>query len=54
MELTEQLIEAGGILNVELLDHVIIGGHAHVSLKDQGLAFDPAALSQTRPKDTST
>ena len=54
MELTKQLIEAGGILNVELLDHVIIGGHAHVSLKNQGLAFDPAALSQTRPKDTST
>ena len=39
-----QLIEAGEILNVELMDHVIIGGQAHVSLKDQGLAFDPATL----------
>ena len=45
MELTEQLIEAGGILNVELLDHVIIGGHTHVSLKDQGWPSTSAALS---------
>lgn len=54
VELTMQLIEAGEILNVQLLDHVIIGGQSHVSMKDQGLAFDPAALSPNRPKDLST
>ncbi len=54
VELTMQLIEAGEILNIQLLDHVIIGGQSHVSMKNQGLAFDPAALSPTRPKDLST
>ena len=54
VELTMQLIEAGEILNIQLLDHVIIGGQSHVSMKNQGLAFDPATLSPTRPKDLST
>jgi len=36
---TEQLRKAGELLDIELLDHVIIGQHKWVSLKEQGLGF---------------
>jgi DNA repair protein RadC len=38
--LTKQAIEAGKLLSIELLDHVIIGDHRFVSLKQKGLAFE--------------
>ncbi len=34
---TKELAEAATLLGVELLDHVVIGGHEAVSLKDRGL-----------------
>ncbi|NTZ20977.1 DNA repair protein RadC [Paenibacillus sp. JMULE4] len=37
IELTKRLIEAGNIVGIELLDHVIIGGHRFYSLKENGL-----------------
>jgi DNA repair protein RadC len=37
--ITRQLRETGDILGVELLDHIILAGQRHVSLKDQGLGF---------------
>lgn len=37
--LTKQLVEAGKLLGVQLLDHVIIGRNGHASLKDLKLGF---------------
>ncbi len=38
--MTKTAIDAGELLNIEVLDHVIIGGGgSHASLKDLGLAF---------------
>lgn len=37
--LTESLVEAGALLDIELLDHLVIGQGAHVSLKRLGLGF---------------
>ena len=37
--ITRELREAGALLGIEVLDHVILGGNRHVSLKEQGLGF---------------
>lgn len=39
VELTSQLYQAGQILNVALLDHIIVGHDCFVSLKERGLGF---------------
>ncbi len=36
---TEQLRKAGELLDIELLDHIILGQQRHVSLKERGLGF---------------
>jgi DNA repair protein RadC len=36
---TEQLRQAGALLDIELLDHIIIGRHRYLSLKEHGLGF---------------
>jgi DNA repair protein RadC len=36
---THQLCQAGELLDIELLDHVIVGRSKHVSLKELGLGF---------------
>ncbi len=36
---TEELIKAGRLLDIEVLDHVVIGANAFVSLQREGLAF---------------
>ena len=36
---TEDLKSAGDLLGIELMDHVILGGQRHVSLKERGLGF---------------
>ena len=38
--ITKKLMEAGKLLGVELLDHVVIGGDKAVSLKERGLITD--------------
>ena len=35
----QRLVEAGQLLDVALLDHVIIGRNRYVSLKERGLGF---------------
>ena len=35
--ITRQLVQAGNLLDIELLDHVVIGRNRHASLKDRGL-----------------
>ncbi|MBI2867841.1 MAG: hypothetical protein HYX97_05860, partial [Chloroflexi bacterium] len=37
--LTRQLLEAGKLLEIELLDHIVIGRQRYVSLKEKGLGF---------------
>lgn len=43
IELTRQVVSAGELLDISVLDHVIIGQQRHVSLKEQGLGFGPGA-----------
>ena len=40
VHVTRQIREAGKLLDIELLDHVIIGRQRYVSLKERGLGFD--------------
>ena len=37
--ITRELREAGELLGIELLDHIILGGQRHLSLKEQGSGF---------------
>ncbi|RUT39401.1 DNA repair protein RadC [Paenibacillus anaericanus] len=37
IEMTKRLVEAGSIIGIELLDHLIIGGHRFYSLKENSL-----------------
>ena len=37
--ITRQLRESGEMLGIELLDHVVLAGQRHVSLKEQALGF---------------
>ncbi|MGD2144141.1 MAG: DNA repair protein RadC [Anaerolineae bacterium] len=39
VEVTRQLIAAGDLLSIELLDHLIIGQQRFVSLRERGLGF---------------
>jgi DNA repair protein RadC len=36
---TEQIVQAGKLLDIEVLDHLIIGRQRYVSLKERGLGF---------------
>lgn len=37
IELTKRLFEAGEIIGIDVLDHLIIGKRSHLSLKSEGL-----------------
>lgn len=39
IHLTEMAVQAGKLLDIEVLDHIIIGQGRYVSLKDRGLGF---------------
>ena len=36
VDVTKRLLEAGKLMGIELLDHVIIGDHQFISLKEKG------------------
>lgn len=40
INVTRQLVRAGKLLDLEVLDHIIIGRNRYVSLKERGLGFD--------------
>ena len=40
LRLTAEALAAGRLLDIQLLDHVIVGGGSWVSLRDRGVAFD--------------
>src|SRR5438309_1450520 len=35
LSITSQMVEAGNLLDIEVLDHIIIGNHRFLSLKDR-------------------
>jgi DNA repair protein RadC len=39
VQVTRQIVEAGSLLNVDVLDHLIIGRQRFVSMKERGLGF---------------
>jgi DNA repair protein RadC len=43
LHLTAEAIAAGRLLDVDVLDHVVVGHDAWVSLRDRGVAFDRVA-----------
>ena len=42
LHLTAETLAAGRLLDVQLLDHLVIGHDAYVSMRDRGIAFDRA------------
>ena len=46
LHLTAEALAAGRLLDIALLDHLVIGHDAFVSLRDRGLSFDrPGAVA---------
>jgi DNA repair protein RadC len=44
--MTKHVVEAGKLLNVEVLDHVVVARGGYVSLKERGLGFADAVTGQ--------
>lgn len=40
VNVTRQIVQAGKLLDISLLDHIVIGRQRYVSLKERGLGFD--------------
>ena len=40
IRVTRNIVKAGQLLDIEVLDHLVIGHHRFVSLKERGLGFD--------------
>jgi len=40
ISITEQMVKAGKLLDIDVLDHIIIGQYGYISLKEKGLGFD--------------
>lgn len=40
INVTRQIVSAGKLLDIQLLDHIVIGYQRYVSLKERGLGFD--------------
>ena len=39
IQMTRQIVEGGEMMDIDVLDHVTIGGQSFVSLKNKGLGF---------------
>jgi DNA repair protein RadC len=50
LHLTAEALAAGRLLDIALLDHLVIGHDAYVSLRDRGVSFDQRARLE-RPGD---
>jgi DNA repair protein RadC len=42
IQVTRQIVDAGRLLDIEVLDHLVIGHQRYVSLKERGLGFGSA------------
>ena len=38
--MTRAIVQAGKLLDIDLLDHLVIGGNRFVSMKERGLGFN--------------
>ncbi len=47
LHLTAEALAAGRLLDIEVLDHLVIGHDMYVSLRDRGVAFDRPGRSPT-------
>jgi DNA repair protein RadC len=47
LHLTAEALAAGRLLDIALLDHLVIGHDAYVSLRDRGVDFGPPAAART-------
>ena len=43
LHLTAEALAAGRLLDIDLLDHLVVGHDAYVSLRDRGVSFDRPA-----------
>lgn len=50
IHLTNEAIRAGQLLDVAVLDHLIVGGGAFVTLRDYGVAFDQKRTAGLAPE----
>lgn len=50
LHLTAEALAAGRLLDIDLLDHLVIGHDAFVSLRDRGVAFDRRGDRPERPR----
>jgi len=48
LHLTAEALAAGRLLDIQLLDHLVIGHDAYVSLRDRGVAFDRPEIHARR------
>ena len=39
VRVTRQIVEAGKLLDIDVLDHLVIGDHRYITLKERGLDF---------------
>ena len=46
LHLTAEALAAGRLLDIDLLDHLVIGHDAYVSLRDRGVTFDRPAVGR--------
>lgn len=44
LHLTAEALAAGRLMDIDVLDHLVIGHDAYVSLRDRGVAFDRGAI----------
>jgi len=42
VDITRRIVEAGRLLDIDVLDHIIIGHDSYASLRERGLGFDGA------------
>ena len=49
VRITGDIATGAEMLDIELLDHIVIGGQSHVSMKDKGLGF-PKSDRHTPPR----
>jgi DNA repair protein RadC len=49
LHLTAEALAAGRLLDIDLLDHLVIGHDAFVSLRDRGVSFDRPGSTALRP-----
>jgi DNA repair protein RadC len=48
LHLTAEALAAGRLLDIDLLDHIVIGHDVFVSMRDRGVAFDRPGLGIRR------